>query len=72
MSQLVMQIEVTPYSSVHMMWLLPQYFIITAGEVMFSVTGLQFSFTQVIYLNKKIKDNNANESFHRLRNGCNR
>uniref|UniRef100_A0A0P5IK34 Oligopeptide transporter 1 n=1 Tax=Daphnia magna TaxID=35525 RepID=A0A0P5IK34_9CRUS len=43
---LVMQIEVTPYSSVHMMWLLPQYFIITAGEVMFSVTGLQFSFTQ--------------------------
>jgi solute carrier family 15 oligopeptide transporter 1 len=43
-----MPIEVTPYSSVHMMWLLPQYFIITAGEVMFSVTGLQFSFTQVV------------------------
>ena len=42
-----MSIEVTPYSSIHMMWLLPQYFIITAGEVMFSVTGLQFSFTQV-------------------------
>jgi dipeptide/tripeptide permease len=45
--QLVMPIEVTPYNSIHMMWLLPQYFIITAGEVMFSVTGLQFSFTQV-------------------------
>ncbi|EFX84703.1 hypothetical protein DAPPUDRAFT_99512 [Daphnia pulex] len=43
---LVMPIEVTPYNSIHMMWLLPQYFIITAGEVMFSVTGLQFSFTQ--------------------------
>jgi solute carrier family 15 oligopeptide transporter 1 len=42
-----MPIEVTPYNSIHMMWLLPQYFIITAGEVMFSVTGLQFSFTQV-------------------------
>ena len=46
---MVMAIEVTPYSSVHMMWLLPQYFVITAGEVMFSVTGLQFSFTQVNY-----------------------
>lgn len=29
-----------------MMWLIPQYVTITAGEVMFSVTGLEFSFTQ--------------------------
>jgi dipeptide/tripeptide permease len=29
-----------------MLWLLPQYIIITMGEVMFSVTGLEFSFTQ--------------------------
>lgn len=33
-------------NSIHMLWLLPQYIIITAGEVMFSVTGLEFSFTQ--------------------------
>lgn len=39
-------IIVTEPNSMHMMWLLPQYIIITAGEVMFSVTGLQFAFTQ--------------------------
>ncbi|XP_063706988.1 peptide transporter family 1-like isoform X2 [Culicoides brevitarsis] len=33
-------------NSIHMLWLLPQYIVITAGEVMFSVTGLEFSFTQ--------------------------
>lgn len=33
-------------NSLHMLWLLPQYIVITAGEVMFSVTGLEFSFTQ--------------------------
>ncbi|XP_032688507.1 peptide transporter family 1-like isoform X2 [Odontomachus brunneus] len=39
-------IMVTPPNSMHMMWLLPQYIIITMAEVMFSVTGLQFAFTQ--------------------------
>ena len=29
-----------------MLWLTPQYVVMTLGEVMFSVTGLQFSFTQ--------------------------
>jgi solute carrier family 15 (oligopeptide transporter), member 1 len=38
---------VTPESSVNMLWLIPQYFVITAGEVMFSITGLEFAFTQV-------------------------
>ncbi|XP_071552704.1 solute carrier family 15 member 1 isoform X2 [Panulirus ornatus] len=38
--------EVTPANSVHMLWLIPQYFIITVSEVMFSITGLEFSFTQ--------------------------
>lgn len=33
-------------NNVHMLWQLPQYIVITAGEVMFSVTGLEFSFTQ--------------------------
>lgn len=39
-------ITVTTPNSMHMMWLLPQYIIITMAEVMFSVTGLQFAFTQ--------------------------
>ncbi|KAL1457207.1 hypothetical protein WDU94_001862 [Cyamophila willieti] len=31
---------------VHMLWLLPQYVIITAAEIMFSITGFEFAFTQ--------------------------
>ncbi|KAK3890053.1 hypothetical protein Pcinc_005968 [Petrolisthes cinctipes] len=42
----VMLYEVTPPNSVHMAWLIPQYLTITVSEVMFSITGLQFSFTQ--------------------------
>ncbi|XP_069172199.1 solute carrier family 15 member 2 isoform X2 [Procambarus clarkii] len=38
--------EVTPSNSVHILWLLPQYIIITISEIMFSITGLEFSFTQ--------------------------
>lgn len=30
----------------HMMWQLPQIVVITAAEIMFSVTGLEFSYTQ--------------------------
>uniref|UniRef100_A0A3Q3QRD2 Solute carrier family 15 member 1 n=2 Tax=Monopterus albus TaxID=43700 RepID=A0A3Q3QRD2_MONAL len=33
-------------NTVHMAWLIPQYFLITAGEVVFSVTGLEFSYSQ--------------------------
>lgn len=36
----------TEPNNIHMLWQLPQYIVITAGEVMFSVTGLEFSFTQ--------------------------
>ncbi len=43
----MMPILVTPTSSVHMLWLVPQYFVMAAAEVMLSVTGLQFSYTQV-------------------------
>lgn len=39
-------IEVTQANSVHMLWLIPQYVIITAGEIMFSITGLEFSYSQ--------------------------
>uniref|UniRef100_A0A3B3HXM5 Solute carrier family 15 member 1a n=1 Tax=Oryzias latipes TaxID=8090 RepID=A0A3B3HXM5_ORYLA len=37
--------EIKP-NSVHMALQIPQYFLITAGEVMFSVTGLEFSYSQ--------------------------
>ncbi|XP_069688351.1 peptide transporter family 1 isoform X3 [Periplaneta americana] len=39
-------LTVTQPNSIHMLWLIPQYFVITMGEVMFSITGLEFSFTQ--------------------------
>lgn len=38
--------EIQP-NSVHMALQIPQYFLITAGEVVFSVTGLEFSYSQV-------------------------
>lgn len=31
----------------HMAWQIPQYFLMTVGEVVFSVTGLEFSYSQV-------------------------
>lgn len=37
---------VTEPNSMHMFWMIPQYVILTMGEVMFSVTGLEFAFTQ--------------------------
>ena len=33
-----------------MAWQLPQYLLISAGEVMFSITGLAFSYSQVLHL----------------------
>ena len=38
---------ITKESSLHMLWLLPQYIVITAAEIMFSITGLEFSYSQV-------------------------
>jgi hypothetical protein len=32
----------------HMLWLIPQYFVLTMAEVMFSITGLEFSYSQVM------------------------
>ncbi|XP_048005679.1 peptide transporter family 1 isoform X1 [Leguminivora glycinivorella] len=39
-------VTITPPNGVHILWLIPQYVVITMAEVMFSVTGLEFSFTQ--------------------------
>lgn len=39
-------ITVTNPNSVHMLWLLIQYVIITAAEIMFSITGLEFAYSQ--------------------------
>lgn len=44
--QIMKILTVTPENAVHILWLIPQYIIITMGEVMFSVTGLEFAFTQ--------------------------
>ena len=41
----------TQENSIHMMWLLPQYFVITVGEIMLSITGLEFSYSQVTLRN---------------------
>lgn len=37
----------TSASSVHVFWLLPQYLLISVAEILFAVSGLEFSFTQV-------------------------
>ncbi|KAL8183146.1 UNVERIFIED_CONTAM: hypothetical protein K2H54_019784 [Gekko kuhli] len=40
------KIEDIPANDIHMAWQIPQYLLISAGEVMFSVTGLSFSYSQ--------------------------
>ncbi|XP_075155067.1 peptide transporter family 1 [Haematobia irritans] len=37
---------VTDPNSMSILWLIPQYVVMTLGEVMFSVTGLEFSYSQ--------------------------
>lgn len=38
--------EDIPANKLSIAWQLPQYALVTAGEVMFSVTGLEFSYSQ--------------------------
>ncbi|XP_072300730.1 solute carrier family 15 member 1 [Eucyclogobius newberryi] len=42
----ITEVESIKPNTVHMALQIPQYFFITAGEVMFSVTGLEFSYSQ--------------------------
>jgi len=37
---------ITKENNVQILWLIPQFAIMTAGEIMFSITTMQFSFTQ--------------------------
>lgn len=56
-------------TSVHRLWQLPQYLVITAGEVMFSVTGLEFAYSQVgksFLLKCKIRHGRVSVNISRL------
>ncbi|CAB1327391.1 unnamed protein product [Coregonus sp. 'balchen'] len=44
--QAIQVIEDIKPNTIHMGWQIPQYFLMTAGEVVFSVTGLEFSYSQ--------------------------
>ncbi|XP_057191603.1 solute carrier family 15 member 1 [Triplophysa rosa] len=44
--RVIKKVEDIKPNTVHMALQIPQYFLITTGEVMFSVTGLQFSYSQ--------------------------
>lgn len=42
----VHKMEDVKANNVHIAWQIPQYALITIGEVMFSITGLEFSYSQ--------------------------
>ncbi|XP_032412892.1 solute carrier family 15 member 1b [Xiphophorus hellerii] len=42
----IKEVEDIKANSIHMAWQIPQYFLMTSGEVVFSVTGLEFSYSQ--------------------------
>uniref|UniRef100_A0A6Q2Y893 Solute carrier family 15 member 1a n=1 Tax=Esox lucius TaxID=8010 RepID=A0A6Q2Y893_ESOLU len=44
--EFILAVEDIKPNSFHMGWQIPQYFLITCGEVVFSVTGLEFSYSQ--------------------------
>jgi solute carrier family 15 oligopeptide transporter 1 len=39
-------ITIAPSNTVHLLWQLPQYSLLSLAEVLFSITGLEFTFTQ--------------------------
>ncbi|XP_063698239.1 peptide transporter family 1-like [Culicoides brevitarsis] len=51
-------VTVSEPNSISILWIIPQYFVMTLGEVMFSVTGISFSFDE------------APQSMKSVLNGC--
>lgn len=45
---MVHKMEDVKANDVNIAWQIPQYALITVGEVMFSITGLEFSYSQVM------------------------
>ena len=39
--------QVAPHNSVSILWQIPQIFIISVAEILVSITGMEFAFTQV-------------------------
>lgn len=35
-------------NEIHMLWLIPQYVLMAWAEILFIVSGMEFSFTQVL------------------------
>ncbi|XP_059418248.1 solute carrier family 15 member 2-like [Carassius carassius] len=42
----IVKMEDIQANNIHITWQIPQYVFLTAGEVMFSITGLEFSYSQ--------------------------
>jgi len=42
----VTRYNVVEDNKIHIMWLLPQYIVVTVGEILFSITSLQFAYSQ--------------------------
>ncbi|XP_071941747.1 solute carrier family 15 member 1-like [Antedon mediterranea] len=42
---IVVHVDINP-NTISIFWQIPQYFVITFGEILFSVTGLEFSYSQ--------------------------
>ena len=42
----VLWYPVTEPNSIHIFWILPQYFVLTVGEILFSITSMEFAYSQ--------------------------
>jgi hypothetical protein len=51
-----MDVIITPPNTLSMLWQIPQYLVITAGEIMFSITTLSFAFTEVKFVFKEDRE----------------
>lgn len=48
-------------NNIHIAFQIPQYALMTAGEVMFSITGLEFSYSQVSQLDASLDPGHPQE-----------